>query len=187
MAEALQQKLQAASEAIETQPTNAVAQLREILLGSYPNDAEALKVKESALDMLAASLVKQKDTAGLRTLLTDLRPWFGVIPKAKTAKIVRTIIESIGKVPDSTQVLVSHSCSLLFSFLFLSDRFNFLFSFYRSLISPLFTSLSFPLCSLRFARNKQLGQHLKREPSSANVSISAWHHYTSPPATTLQP
>lgn len=108
MAEALQQKLQAASEAIDIQPANAVAQLREILLGSYPNDAEALKVKESALDMLAATLVKQKDTAGLRTLLTDLRPWFGVIPKAKTAKIVRTIIESIGKVPDSTQILVSH-------------------------------------------------------------------------------
>jgi 26S proteasome regulatory subunit N6 len=107
MAEALQQKLQAASEAIENQPANAVAQLREILLGSYPNDAEALKVKENALDMLSAALVKQKDTTGLRTLLTDLRPWFGLIPKAKTAKLVRTIIESIGKVPDSTQILVS--------------------------------------------------------------------------------
>jgi len=107
MSEALQQKLQAASEAIESQPANAVAQLREILLGPYPNDTEALKVKESALDKLSAALVKQKDTAGLRTLLTDLRPWFGVIPKAKTAKIVRTIIESIGKVPDSTQILVS--------------------------------------------------------------------------------
>lgn len=126
MAEALQQKLQAASEAIETQPANAVAQLREILLGSYPNDAEALKVKESALDMLAAALVKHEDTAGLRTLLTDLRPWFGVIPKAKTAKLVRTIIESIGKVPDSTQILVSrlffgshHICSAYTALLYL--------------------------------------------------------------------
>ena len=106
MAEALQQKLQAASDLIETQPANAVAQFREILLGSYPNDAENLKVKESALEMLSATLVKQGDMTGLRTLLTDLRPWFNVIPKAKTAKIVRTIIESIGKVPNSTQILV---------------------------------------------------------------------------------
>jgi 26S proteasome regulatory subunit N6 len=114
MAESLQQKLQAASEAIETQPANAVTQLRDILLGPYPNDAEGLKVKESALDMLAAALVKQKDTAALRALLTDLRPWFGVIPKAKTAKLVRTIIDSIGKIPDSTQILVSCIFFLLF-------------------------------------------------------------------------
>jgi 26S proteasome regulatory subunit N6 len=122
MAEALQQKLQAASEAIETQPANAVAQLRDILLGSYPNDAEALKVKESALDMLAAALVKQKDTAGLRKLLTDLRPWFGVIPKAKTAKLVRTVIESIGKVPDSTQVLVSFLILVVLSSVYFPRR-----------------------------------------------------------------
>lgn len=106
MAEALKQKLQAATEAIDTQPSNAVAQLRDILLGSYPNDAESLKVKENALDLLASTLVKQQDTSGLRALLTDLRPWFSVIPKAKTAKTVRTIIESIGKIPNSTQILV---------------------------------------------------------------------------------
>ena len=39
-------------------------------------------------------------------LLTELRPLFAVIPKAKTAKIVRTIIETIAKVPNSAQLQV---------------------------------------------------------------------------------
>ena len=113
MAEGLQQKLQTATEAIDTQATIALGLLRDILLGPYPNDADSLKVKESALDLLATTLVKQQDTAGLRALLTDLRPWFGVIPKAKTAKTVRTIIESIGKIPNSTQILVSRMFNIL--------------------------------------------------------------------------
>jgi len=103
----LQQKLQSATDLIDAkQPAEAIPVLRDIVLGPYPNDAESLKVKESALDSLASCLVSQKDSAGLRTLLNDLRPWFASIPKAKTAKIVRTIIESIGKIPDSTQILV---------------------------------------------------------------------------------
>jgi 26S proteasome regulatory subunit N6 len=42
----------------------------------------------------------------LRGLLTELRPLFGAIPKAKTAKLVRGLIEAISKVPDSTQLQV---------------------------------------------------------------------------------
>ena len=108
MADSLQAKLVAATDLVNTaQPAGAVPLLRDILLGVYPNDAESLKVKEAALDALAGALIKQADSSGLRALLTDLRPWFAAIPKAKTAKIVRTIIESIGKIPGSTQVLVS--------------------------------------------------------------------------------
>ena len=42
----------------------------------------------------------------LRGLLTELRPLFGAIPKAKTAKLVRGLIEAISRVPDSTQLQV---------------------------------------------------------------------------------
>ena len=42
----------------------------------------------------------------LRVLLTELRPLFGAIPKAKTAKLVRGLIEAISRVPDSTQLQV---------------------------------------------------------------------------------
>ena len=50
--------------------------------------------------------MKQADAPGLRALLTDLRPLFAAVPKAKTAKIVRTVIDSIAKVPNSTQLQV---------------------------------------------------------------------------------
>ena len=50
--------------------------------------------------------MQQKDAGALRNLLTELRPLFAVITKAKTAKIVRTIIETIAKVPNSTQLQV---------------------------------------------------------------------------------
>jgi 26S proteasome regulatory subunit N6 len=104
MAEGLAQRL-AAAEA-EGEPRAAAAQLRDIVAGQHPNDAESLKVKEAALQKLTGLLVQQEDAAALRSLLTDLRPLFAAIPKAKTAKIVRTIIDSIAKVPNSTALLV---------------------------------------------------------------------------------
>ncbi|KAL4433751.1 hypothetical protein ABPG75_000192 [Micractinium tetrahymenae] len=102
-AAALQQQLAAAEEASVPQ---AIAQLREIVSGPAPNDADCLKVKEAALGKLADALVAAKDAPALRSLLTELRPLFGAIPKAKTAKIVRTIIDSIARVPDSQQLLL---------------------------------------------------------------------------------
>ena len=59
-----------------------------------------------AIQKLGDLYAKQKDAEALRRLLTDLRPLFASIPKAKTAKIVRTIIETIAKVPNSTQLQV---------------------------------------------------------------------------------
>jgi hypothetical protein len=106
MAEALAQQVAAAVEAAGTNPAAAVARLRDVVTGAHPNDVESLKVKETALQKLTELLVKQQDAAALRGLLTDLRPLFAAIPKAKTAKIVRTVIDSIAKVPNSTQLLV---------------------------------------------------------------------------------
>lgn len=107
MAEALQQRVQAAEEQAASNPAAAVAALREVVVtGSGSNDAESLKIREAALQKLADLLVKQRDAAALRGLLTDLRPLFAAIPKAKTAKIVRTVIDSIARVPDSTLLLV---------------------------------------------------------------------------------
>ena len=61
-----------------------------------------------AIQRLSDVYVKQKDAEALRKLLTELRPLFGVITKAKTAKIVRNIIEAIAKVPNSTQLQVRY-------------------------------------------------------------------------------
>lgn len=104
MADALAAQL-AAAEAAGSPAATATA-LRSLVCGPSPNDAECLKVKEAALAKLTEALVTQKDAAGLRSLLADLRPLFVAIPKAKTAKIVRTVIDAISRVPDSTQLLV---------------------------------------------------------------------------------
>ena len=111
MAEALQAQLQAAEEAAALQPAQALAQLRDVLLGPHLNDAESIKVKESALTAACKLMIKQRDSVGLRNLLTDLRPLFGALPKAKTAKIVRTVIDSIAQIPDSTELQVTRGSS----------------------------------------------------------------------------
>lgn len=96
-----------AQELEEAQPQQAIGKLRDILLGEQANDADSVKVKEQALQSLANLYAKQHDASSLRKLLTDLRPLFALIPKAKTAKIVRTVIDTIAKVPNSTSVQVS--------------------------------------------------------------------------------
>lgn len=65
------------------------------------NDAEGAKVKEAAVTALAKLLAKLKDAPALRALLTELRPLFATLPKAKTAKIVRTVLDVVATMPDS--------------------------------------------------------------------------------------
>ena len=48
----------------------------------------------------------QGNAQAVRTLLSELRPLFSALPKAKTAKLVRALIEAISTIPDSTQLQV---------------------------------------------------------------------------------
>jgi 26S proteasome regulatory subunit N6 len=59
-----------------------------------------------AIQRLSDVYAHQKDAEALRNLLKELRPLFSVITKAKTAKIVRNVIETIAKVPNSIQLQV---------------------------------------------------------------------------------
>lgn len=102
----LSEQYASAQELEEAQPQQAISKLRDVLLGEQANDADSIKVKEQALQSLANLYAKQHDASSLRNLLTDLRPLFALIPKAKTAKIVRTVIDTIAKVPNSTGVQV---------------------------------------------------------------------------------
>ncbi|KAI7843382.1 hypothetical protein COHA_002980 [Chlorella ohadii] len=97
MAEALQQQLDAAGDDVQA--------LKAVVTAAGSSDAESLKVKDAALGRLTDLLVKAGDAVALRSLLTELRPLFAAIPKAKTAKIVRSVIDSIAKVPNSSQLL----------------------------------------------------------------------------------
>ncbi|KAH0893706.1 hypothetical protein HID58_056135, partial [Brassica napus] len=68
---------------------------------------EALRIKEQAITNLCDRLTEEKRGEDLRTLLTKLRPFFSLIPKAKTAKIVRGIIDAVAKIPGTTDLQIT--------------------------------------------------------------------------------
>ncbi|XP_004987378.1 26S proteasome non-ATPase regulatory subunit 11 homolog, partial [Setaria italica] len=71
------------------------------------SSADALRVKELAITNLTNYLTKENRAEDLRNLLTQLRPFFAVIPKAKTAKIVRGIIDAVAKIPGTSELQIS--------------------------------------------------------------------------------
>lgn len=84
-----------------------VDQLKQKIFEDQSTDAEAVKQREEAIGQLSDAYVKQQDARALTDLLSQLRPFFSVIPKAKTAKIVRNIIDQIAKIPNSTDIQVA--------------------------------------------------------------------------------
>jgi 26S proteasome regulatory subunit N6 len=87
----------AAAEAASADPAKAISLYREVVFGAG-SDGESIKVKESSIDALAKLLASAGDAEALRALLAELRPLFKVVPKAKTAKIVRNVIDILSTV-----------------------------------------------------------------------------------------
>ena len=90
----------------EGTPPEAIRLYKELVLKDASTAADAIKAKETAIAKVAELYVKLKDAGALRAFLTELRPQFNAFSKAKTAKIVRSIIDSIAKVPDSVALQV---------------------------------------------------------------------------------
>lgn len=105
-----EEQLKAAAELAAQDPAAGAAKLKSLVLDDVGNDAEGMKAKEAAIGQLCELYVKQQDAQALADLLSSLRAFFNSIPKAKTAKLVRSIIDSIAKVPGSTQLQVSCTC-----------------------------------------------------------------------------
>lgn len=77
------------------------------ILENPSSSPEALRIKEQAISNLTDLLTQEKKAENLRSLLTQLRPFFSVIPKAKTAKIVRGIIDAVAKIPGTSDLQIS--------------------------------------------------------------------------------
>ncbi|KAM7267661.1 hypothetical protein ACFE04_009827 [Oxalis oulophora] len=87
-------------------PTEAISIYYRILEG--PSSApEALQIKEQAITLLSELLTQENRADDLCKLLTQLRPFFSLIPKAKTARIVKGIIDSVAKIPGTSDLQIT--------------------------------------------------------------------------------
>ncbi|KAL6983438.1 26S proteasome regulatory subunit rpn6 [Sarracenia purpurea var. burkii] len=87
-------------------PSEAISILYRII-DNPSSSSEALRIKEKAISNISGLLREENRAEELRSLLTQLRPFFSLIPKAKTAKIVRGIIDSVAKIPGTSDLQIS--------------------------------------------------------------------------------
>ena len=76
-------------------------------LPSDASDDESIRVKEHAITALTSALAAARDVPALSGLITRLRQFFTLIPKARTAKIVRSVTDALGEVPGSVDAQVA--------------------------------------------------------------------------------
>lgn len=102
----MEDALEKAVEMQDSKPAEA-ASLYESIIASAETGEEVAKVKEQAIFNLGELLAKQRQGDKLGQLLKALRPFFATVPKAKTAKIVRNLIDQAAKIPDSMALQMS--------------------------------------------------------------------------------
>lgn len=93
----------ATAEAMEATPGKD-AKAAELYLSIVQTDQlsdEVIKLKEQAIYKLGALYARGQEPEKLRALLQSIRPFFATIPKAKTAKIVRSLIDLVAQIPDT--------------------------------------------------------------------------------------
>ena len=73
----------------------------EATISGQASDPDTLVAKEQAIHELGERYAEAGDAKKLVALVTALRPFFAVVAKAKTAKIVRMLIDQLAKIPDT--------------------------------------------------------------------------------------
>eukprot|EP00607_Mallomonas_marina_P000602 CAMPEP_0182428814 /NCGR_PEP_ID=MMETSP1167-20130531/23819_1 /TAXON_ID=2988 /ORGANISM="Mallomonas Sp, Strain CCMP3275" /LENGTH=476 /DNA_ID=CAMNT_0024611935 /DNA_START=56 /DNA_END=1486 /DNA_ORIENTATION=+ len=93
-------------EEIESEnPTNAIIQYQEILKNERSDDL-ATKLKEQCIYKLTRLHTEASRFDDVIGLLNKNGSFFESIPKAKTAKIVRSVIEIVATIPDSLDIQI---------------------------------------------------------------------------------
>ncbi len=110
----LAEQFEHAEEVGEARPEDAVLVYKNILGSVVASAAEGgsgeedAKLAESSIYKLGRSYADAGNFGELSGLMGSIRPFFDSIPKAKTAKIVRTIIDMAAEIPgeDAQQMLM---------------------------------------------------------------------------------
>ncbi|KAJ3362072.1 hypothetical protein GGF32_006525 [Allomyces javanicus] len=90
---------------VEKEPAQAAAAYLEVLQSSATGE-EAVRAKEAAILKLGQLYRMQRAAKELAALLSQCRTFLVSLPKAKTAKIVRTLIDYFSDIPDSLALQV---------------------------------------------------------------------------------
>lgn len=92
-------------------PTEAASLYRQIIDYELPSKAsnhspeeDISRIKETAILKLADLHVSSGNAQKLSSLLKSLRPFFATIAKAKTAKIVRGLLDAVSKAEDAAEL-----------------------------------------------------------------------------------
>jgi len=97
---------------MKVNPNTAIANFQKVITMEIPTDfneveqEDAVRAKEQAIYALGSAYAEQKMVSQLGTLLVDIRPFFETISKAKTAKIVKTLINDVGLIEGNTDVQI---------------------------------------------------------------------------------
>jgi len=104
----LQKNLSNANKLFEKQQKldDAIAIYRTIINSNVESNDEVNKLREEAIMQLAAIYRAKKDAAAVQRLVLELRPFFNTIPKAKTGKIVRALIDEVSLIDGATETVI---------------------------------------------------------------------------------
>eukprot|EP01125_Pyxidicula_operculata_P010102 TRINITY_DN3327_c0_g1_i1.p2 TRINITY_DN3327_c0_g1~~TRINITY_DN3327_c0_g1_i1.p2 ORF type:complete len:427 (-),score=119.77 TRINITY_DN3327_c0_g1_i1:23-1303(-) len=85
--------------------SDAIKVYEEVVYQSGSSE-EINKIREEAILKLAGVYRLQKDAVAIQKLVAKLRPYFDSIPKARTGKLVRGLIDEASKVPGSGETVI---------------------------------------------------------------------------------
>jgi 26S proteasome regulatory subunit N6 len=101
--------LEKAKDMETTSPDNAVLEYKKIIKNEEELDDPNARGTELAIYALAEFFVNKKKAKELSELAVELRPTLNDLPKAKTAKIIRTLIDMLARI-DGTLDLQVNMC-----------------------------------------------------------------------------
>ncbi|KDN35269.1 hypothetical protein RSAG8_11704, partial [Rhizoctonia solani AG-8 WAC10335] len=102
--EVMEAKLAEADKLVKSNPQQAEEVYKSLLEGKAANDDE-LRHQESALVKLGQLYQDNNNAQGLAELVTASRAFMSSTAKAKTAKLIRTLIDNLAAIPGSGSVL----------------------------------------------------------------------------------